>query len=201
MNKPFFIAEVKTISPYGFKSNYTEQQLFSMALRSDSNVISIHTDPLWGYGESIHRHTTLAHNNGKKVLAKGLHESDEEIDWLLTSAKVDYVLVVGRIPAKKYLSRCILEPITGNQTEEMAKISNKIAGVVMNARDLYTGEILSVGYKYETTGYKCPIIQASGIETVKDIQKWADGYIVGEHLPGFIISKRLQKLYEQQKVR
>lgn len=170
------IAEVKTQSPFSFKSTKTWDELFTIA-NAKGDILSIHTDPRWGGDFSL---ITKAKNlTSKPILAKGIHETDEDIQKAI-DAGADFVLVVGRIP-KIHLDRCLIEP---NTLEELSKIPTSVKAV-WNSRDLQTG-----GLKTETfaqaramfTGWLC---QASNIRTEADIQQGADAVLVGTHLESF----------------
>jgi indole-3-glycerol phosphate synthase len=179
-NSVIIIAEVKTQSPFGFKSEKSWDELFEIA-NIVGNWISIHTDARWGGSfELISKARTLT---DKPILAKGIHATDIEIkEALLRGA--DYVLVVGRIPETSLLSKCLIEPTS---LEEL-KTLPRDAKVVWNSRDLTTG-----GNKEETfeqaralfSGWLC---QASNIKTIKDVKGNADAVLVGTNLEEFMIS-------------
>lgn len=66
--KPLFIAEVKTQSPFGFFGNKSWDELFEAANKV-GDIISIHTNPLWG---GSFDHLMLARRmTNKPILAKG----------------------------------------------------------------------------------------------------------------------------------
>jgi indole-3-glycerol phosphate synthase len=205
-----FIAEVKTVSPFGFKSNFDEDKLLDLAIEH-GNMISIHVDALWqGNTGSIAYASTHQryYNSSKPILAKGLHLTDSDIDNSL-EFKADYVLVVGRIPAKKYLKQCYMEPLNTEQlmTGAYMQAVNQSAGLVLNNRDLLTGDLRGQFFpnRQDWVTYwtheshtaltdfkknlKVPIIQASGISKIIEVHPEVDGFIVGEHLPAFILQK------------
>ncbi len=171
--KATIIAEVKTQSPFGFKSDHTWDELFVVA-NEVGDMISIHTDPRWGGSmELIKKAKALT---SKPILAKGIHATDKEVAEAI-EAGADFVLVVGRIP-NVYQKKCLIEPMN---LKELSKISKDLK-VVWNSRDLATG-----GMKKETfidarklfSGWLC---QASNIVTKKDIESTADAVLVGTHL-------------------
>jgi len=85
------IAEVKTESPFGFKSEKSWDELFGIASKI-GDIISIHTDARWGGSfDLIKKARGLT---DKKILAKGIHAKDEEIRKAI-EAGADYVLVSG----------------------------------------------------------------------------------------------------------
>lgn len=74
------ITEVKTQSPFGYKSNEVWEELFNLA-NGFGDIISIHTNPKWsGSFKLLEKARGLTN---KPILAKGLHETDDEIKRLL----------------------------------------------------------------------------------------------------------------------
>ncbi|RTK98539.1 MAG: indole-3-glycerol-phosphate synthase TrpC, partial [Proteobacteria bacterium] len=71
-----FIAEVKTQSPFGFKSKYSYDYLFELAA-NHGDWVSIHTNPL--FGGSYNNLSKAAAKTNKPILAKGFHRSNDEI--------------------------------------------------------------------------------------------------------------------------
>ncbi|MDO8483265.1 MAG: hypothetical protein Q7S86_05635, partial [bacterium] len=101
------IAEVKTQSPFGYRSERTWDELFQIA-DSIGNVISVHTDSRWGGSfELIKKARAMTK---KPILAKGIHDNDSLVHQAVL-AGADFVLVVGRIPAI-YVEKCWIEPVT-----------------------------------------------------------------------------------------
>lgn len=173
------IAEVKTASPFGYKSDKSWDELFAIA-NEIGDMISIHTDPRWGGSfDLIQKARALT---SKPILAKGIHVTDEEVQQAL-DAGASKVLVVGRVPAI-HAEKCLIEP---NTLEELRAVPVG-SQVVWNTRDLSTG-----GLKRETFvearalwgGWLC---QASNIRTVADIEPGADTVLVGTHLAEFAAS-------------
>lgn len=179
--KPTIIAEVKTMSPFGFSSKKSWDELFRVAEKC-GDMISIHTDPRWG--GSFEALTKARKLTKKPLLAKGIHEKDSDIEKAIASG-ADLVLVVGRVP-KVHSDKCIIEPHT---LGELARIPKNMKAL-WNSRDLKTG-----GRKKETfseareifNGFLC---QASHIESVDDVHPRADAILVGEHLEKFVMSLR-----------
>src|SRR3989344_845205 len=174
--KTLIVAEVKTKSPFGWKSSDTWKNLFRIA-DEIGDIISIHTDPRWGGSlKLIERARGLTK---KPILAKGIHRTDEDVKEA-TAAGADYVLVVGRIPLV-HMNKCWIEPLV---LEELNKIPLRFK-VVWNTRDQYSG-----GKKHQTFSearklWKGRICQASHIRNIDDIQKGADAALVGTHLVEF----------------
>jgi indole-3-glycerol phosphate synthase len=175
-NRPLIIAEVKTHSPFGWKSDKTWDELFQTANKR-GDIISIHTDPRWhGSVDLIRKAKSLTK---KPILAKGIHENDTLIQQAI-DAGADWVLVVGRIP-KIHIEKCLIEPLT---LEELCTIPESLR-VVWNSRDLSDG-----GFKKETFAdarkiFKGWLCQASNIKTINDIEEGADAVLVGTNLLEF----------------
>ncbi len=178
MRKPLIIAEVKTKSPYGFKSKKSWEELFHIA-NTNGDIISIHTDAKWGGSFSL---IQKARNlTDKPILAKGIHSSNEEISKALEKG-ADYVLVVGRIPnIDQAQEKCFIEPLT---LKELSQIPSGFK-VVWNSRDLENGELKKETLQEARKIWKGWLCQASNIKTVSDIKPEADAILVGEHLEKF----------------
>jgi indole-3-glycerol phosphate synthase len=170
------IAEVKTKSPFGFVSNKTWEELFSIAEKF-GDMISIHTNPSWGGSfELIEKARSLTK---KAVLAKGIHETDEEIERAIECG-ADYILVVGRIP-KIHLDKCLIEPLT---LEELKTIPKDLK-VVWNSRDIKDGGLKTETFEEARKIFKGWLCQASNIKNPSDIKSGADAILVGENLVSF----------------
>lgn len=176
------IAEVKTESPFGWKSDKNWDELFEVANRI-GDIISIHTDPRWGGSfDLISKARALTK---KPILAKGIHDSDASIEESLNRG-ANYVLVVGRMP-KVHIDKCFVEPLA---LEELKTIPQDIK-VVWNSRDLSSGGLKSETFQQARAIFKGWLCQASNIKTVLDIQEGADAVLVGSHLVGFAESLHL----------
>src|SRR3989338_2239372 len=121
------IAEVKTQSPFGYKSDKTWDELFYVAEKI-GDIISIHTDSRWGGSFNLIKKARSLTN--KPILAKGIHEKDNDIKTAIDLG-ADWVLVVGRIP-KVHKEKCIIEPVTLEQLKTIPKNLR----AVWNARNL-----------------------------------------------------------------
>lgn len=179
MKLPTIIAEVKTFSPFGFKSDKSWDELFSLALKV-GDIISIHTDPRWGGSfENIKKAKSLTK---KPILAKGIHSKDEEVISAIL-AGADYVLIVGRIPDIKNIdpSKFLIEP---NTLEELKRIPKNIKAV-WNSRDLSSGGMKKESFLEARKIFGGWLCQASNIKSVNDIQKGANAILVGQNLDSF----------------
>jgi len=170
------IAEVKTMSPFGFVSDKSWDELFIIA-DSVGDILSIHTDPRWGGSfDLIKKAKTLTK---KPILAKGIHATDAEIEKAV-QAGADFVLVVGRIPGV-HQDVCIIEPNTLRELKDIPETYK----VVWNSRDLGTGGMKQDDFQKARKirdGWLC---QASNIKTKDDVVKGADAVLVGTNLEEF----------------
>ena len=174
---PQIIAEVKTESPFGFKSQKTWDELFLIAEKA-GDIISIHTDSRWGGSFDL---ITKAKSLTKKpILAKGIHATDEDIQKAV-DAGADYVLVVGRIPAI-YQDKCLIEPLTLSELKSIPETFK----VVWNSRDLSDGGIKKETFEEARAMFKGWMCQASNIKGRKDIKEGADAILIGTHLEEFV---------------
>jgi indole-3-glycerol phosphate synthase len=170
------IAEVKTQSPFGFKSEKTWDELFIIANRV-GDMISIHTDSRWGGSLSLVEKARKLTN--KPLLAKGFHTDDGVVKDAL-KAGADFVLVVGRVPMM-YIDRCFIEPYT------LAELGNLPLGTkaVWNTRDLLTGGLKKETFEEAREVWPGWLCQASNIVTIDDIKDGAHAVIIGGHLIEF----------------
>jgi hypothetical protein len=178
-NDTLIVAEVKTQSPFGFRSQDSWEVLFVLA-NEVGDMLSIHTDPRWGGSFDLVR---KAKNLTKKpVLAKGIHATDDDIRRAV-DAGADAVLVVGRIP-EIHIDTCWLEP-------------NSIAGLralpsgsraVWNARNLVDGGAKKESFAEARAAFRGWLCQASFIRSVHDILPGADAALIGTDLRAFASS-------------
>lgn len=178
---PIFIAEIKTQSPFGFKSKYPFISLMDQAI-SHGDWISAHTNALWGGDyDAI---SFVRNNTNKPILAKGIHGHDDDIKRALDHGAT-YVLVVDRLPTKfELLNKCLLELNRVRMVVEEHKMFPEVK-FVYNTRNLRSGlpKKLNELEDYINTG--AWICQASGIRTVADIHPKVNAFIVGENLVDF----------------
>ena len=167
------IAEVKTESPFGFKSEKTWNELFSVT-NEIGDIISIHTDIRWGGSYDLIKKAKAL--TKKPILAKGIHATDIEVQKAF-DAGADHVLVVGRIPEINP-EGCFIEPLDLNQ---LITIPPHLK-VVWNSRDLGNGGLKTETFAEARKIFKGWLCQASNIKTVEDIKTDADAVLVGSHL-------------------
>ena len=176
MAPPVILAEVKTMSPFGFVSPYCWDDLFAIAAEA-GDMISIHTDARWGGSwDILERARKMTY---KPILAKGIHASDDEVRKAVELGAA-YVLVVGRMSGV-YREQCIIEP---QSLTDFLWIPDG-QRVMWNSRDLDTG-----GTKRETfaeararwSGWLC---QASNVLSLDDVHPQADAVLVGTYLKEF----------------
>lgn len=177
INGVTIIAEVKTQSPFGWKSNDTWDELFEIA-NQHGDMLSIHTDSRWGGSfELLEKARKMTK---KPILAKGIHASDEEIAQALACGG-DWVLVVGRIP-QIHREKCLIEP---NTLEELAVLPTNLRAV-WNQRDLTNGLTKAETFPQARKVFNGWLCQASFVENTGDIQEGADAVLVGTSLKKFL---------------
>lgn len=175
--KPLLIAEVKTLSPFGFQSQKSWDELFEIANRY-GDWISVHTDARWGGSfELIAKARSLTK---KPILAKGVHSTDADLVKAFT-AGADYALVVGRIPNIS-LDNILLEPCS---LSELTNLPTNVK-VVWNARNLKTGKPKDETVADARNACGCWLCQASMISCEQDISPGVDAVLVGENLEEFV---------------
>ncbi|GEM_PF-623056 len=186
--KMLIIAEVKTKSPTGKKSEKTWDELFKIA-NEVGDIISIHTHRKWGGSFKLLRKARVL--TKKPILAKGIHPTDLHVQKAI-DAGADWVLVVFGSPFRTkmpaiHLEKCLIEPTT---LLELKAIPRNLK-VVWNSRDLLA--LPHESFKTETfeegrvlrKGWLC---QASNIKTVADIKEGANAVLVGTYLLDFAVS-------------
>lgn len=176
------IAEVKTQSPFGYVSDKSWNELFEIANKI-GDIISIHTDPRWGGSFELLQKARLL--TDKPILAKGIHESDSDIQRAIDIG-ANWVLVVGRVPLI-YAERCLIEP----RTIEELRIVPKNLRAVWNARDLKDGSAKKETFADARKVFDGWLCQASHIKTVVDIGEGANAILVGANLIEFAKSLKV----------
>jgi len=176
MKRVLIIAEVKTQSPFGWKSDKSWDELFDIANQA-GDVISVHTDARWGGSfELIRKARGLT---SKPILAKGVHKTDDDVKEAIRSG-ADLVLVVGRVPSI-HQDKCLIEPLT---LADLKTIPNDLR-VVWNSRDLSDGGMKKESFEQARRLFDGWLCQASNIKTTADIQAGADAVLIGTHLTEF----------------
>lgn len=175
----YLIAEVKTQSPFGFSSQKSWEELFSVA-NAVGDMLSIHTDARWGGSFELLRHARRL--TQKPILAKGIHATDDEVQRAI-DAGADFVLVVGRI-TEIYQERCLIEPYT---ITELQTIPSYLRAV-WNSRDLRTGGLKTETFTDARNAFSGWLCQASNIESMSDVDARADAVLVGTQLERFVQS-------------
>lgn len=177
--RPLLIAEVKTQSPFGWRSKLSWDELFAIANES-GDMISVHTDSRWGGSfDLVKKARTLTK---KPILAKGLHETEEMVEEAIRSG-ADYVLVVGRIPLK-HRDQCIVEPLTLQGLRDIPPDMR----AVWNSRDLSDGSQKKETFAEARAAFSGWLCQASNIKTLADVKEGADAILVGACLEEFVNS-------------
>lgn len=183
------IAEVKTISPFGWVSDYSWEYLFKTACQI-GDMISIHTDPRWGGSLDILRKARDL--TDKPILAKGIHATDAKVNKAL-AAGADWVLVVGRIPEN--LENCMIEP---DSLEQLTQVPDGCR-VVWNGRDLGNGGQKTETFEKAREAWNGWLCQASFIKTIDDVKPGPEAILVGSGLPEFaksMTSRMINKINE-----
>ncbi len=170
------IAEVKTSSPFGWTSTQSWDELFETA-NNVGDILSIHTDKRWNGSFDLLKKARSRTN--KPILAKGIHNSDDDITKAL-SMGADMVLVVGRTP-RIHAEKCLIEPYTFSELSALDPSTK----AVWNSRDLSDGSFKKDTFtkaREEFPGWLC---QASNITSIDDVHTKADAVLVGTHLIEF----------------
>lgn len=202
MKNPIFIAEVKSKSPNGFSSYYSNQQLLETAIEF-GDWISIHTDPRFGGSfDDIY----LARKQTKKpILGKGFHCHDDDVKKAFDLG-ANYVLVVDRPSYKllgKYYNQILFEFSSIKGLENVSYDFLQYSLIVYNGRDLKTG----IGKKYigdyAEFRKKCSwLCGASLLKSPTEVQMFypnCDAFIVGSNLDEFCREIKYKKLLEEEK--
>jgi indole-3-glycerol phosphate synthase len=173
------LAEVKTQSPFGWKSERSWEELFEIANRI-GDVISIHTDERWGGSFDLLRKARKL--TDKPILAKGIHKDNGMICRALRIG-ADFALCVGRIPMY-HRSKCLIEPNTLAELKCLVPTDK----VVWNSRDLITGGLKADGFDAARRVFGGWMCQASNVKSITDVSPNADAVLVGSHLPDFALT-------------
>lgn len=186
--KPIFIAEIKTQSMFGFKTNYSRECLIDTALRY-GDWISVHTDPR--FGGSFDDIYQIRRKTNKSILAKGFHSHNHDVEKALDLG-ADYVLVVDR-PDRKllnlYTDKILFEFSNSKLLNESSYDFAEFGKVVFNGRNLDTGIGKKSIAQYHEFRNRCKwLCGASLLKEPDYVQKFypnCDAFIVGENLVDF----------------
>ncbi len=191
--KPIFIAEIKTQSPFGYKSEHTFISLMQYAIKY-GDWVSVHTNALWG--GDFDAISFVRKNTSKPILAKGIHWTNDDVNKAFDHG-ADYVLVVDRYPTSAESGKPInlsddrksriLHEIDFNRVKKNIDFNPHWTEIkyVCNSRDLRTG---LPKMKWELDDFiKLGVwtCQASGIKKIEQVDQRANAFIVGEHLIDF----------------
>lgn len=203
MNKPIFIAEVKSKSPYGFESRYTNQQLLEIAIEYGS-WISIHTDPR--FGGSFDDIYFARQQTKKPILAKGFHTHDDDVKKAIDLG-ADYVLIVDRFPRQLFYNwpgaeKLIFEISNEERLNKLSYDALDFGKILYNGRDLKTGIRRKDIGNYAKYREKCSwLCGASLLKSPDDVQKFypnCDAFIVGTYLEEFCREIKYRQLVEEE---
>jgi indole-3-glycerol phosphate synthase len=172
-------AEVKTKSPFGYVARESWDSLLALALQV-GDVVSIHTDTRWG--GSFEQLTEVCKSCVKPVLAKGLHQTNHEVEEAVVCGATA-VLTVGFVPHPSLQPYCLYEPL--RSTLQLTEVTGLMQGAVWNRRDLNTGRKKPETFDQARRAFTGFLVQASLIRTVKDVHDRADGVLVGTYLREF----------------
>lgn len=169
-------AEVKPISPYGFKSSKSRSQLFD-EIEPIGDVISIHTGHQWGGSWEWLKEARK--RTKKPILAKGFHPTIGDV-YHAFDCGADFVLTVGWWPEgeEKFIQeRCIHECESLHELAETPAIK-----ALWNARNPRNGlpriERIAEA-RIVRKGWLC---QASSIKCPNDVVHGVDAVLIGENL-------------------
>jgi indole-3-glycerol phosphate synthase len=202
MSKQTFIAEIKTQSPFGFKSKHSFGDLMDVAIEN-GEWISVHTNALWG--GDYNAISFVRRNTNKPILAKGIHATDDDVLKAIDHG-ADYVLVVDRhFGGNTHVGKQVIyerhDPnfafqdsrgysqldFSVNRTNGNFPNENIPLKYLVNARNLSTG-LVKPNYTSEMFNYLKAgvwVCQGSGIKSLADVHPDAHAFVVGEHLIDF----------------
>lgn len=172
-NRPLLIGEVKTCSPYGFKSALSRHEALDY-VASFADIVSIHTNPQWdGSFEWLREARILT---DKPILAKGFHDMLREVEEAF-AVGADHVLTVGWWPG--HVS-CWHEVATWEEMD-----TSNAEWIVCNARNPRTGGDGALSIQNASllrVGLTRKLCQASRIRCRADIHPGVDAVLIGEGL-------------------
>jgi len=173
MAKPLFIAEVKTMSPWGWATEMSWRALLERAIQL-GDWVAVHTDPAWGGSFELLREARAL--VPQPLVAKGIHSTDNDVARAFECG-ADYVLVVGRVP-KVQPHRCLIEPTDVSMLYRLPKGTK----AVWNSRDLATGGLKAETFEHARAAWAGWLCQASNLRAMADVRPSADAFLVGTAL-------------------
>jgi len=180
MSESLLIADVKTQSPFGYVSDKSWDEQFEFAAEHWS-WLSIHTHERWGGSFDLLQKARRM--TDKPILAKGIHESDNQIEQALDIG-ADFVLAVGRLPIE-YSDKILYEPLS---VAEIPADINPDTRIVWNKRDLATGGVKSETMADLRSVFGGWVCQASMVRSIEDVNPAANAVLVGQHLVDYVES-------------
>lgn len=187
MKKPIFIAEIKTQSPFGFKSELCFSELMELAVEH-GDWVSVHTNALWG--GDFDAISFVRRNTSKPILAKGIHSTNDDVRRALDHG-ADYVLVVDRFCNPMVKERFLRSQVLYECSYTQAKLmhfsfrSPEKYKFVCNSRNLSTGKFYPHSQLQEFIQAGLWTCQASKIHRPSDVRVGVNAFIVGQALPQF----------------
>ncbi len=189
MKKQLFIAEIKTQSPFGFKSEKPFAELMELAIKH-GDMIAVHDTAL--YGGDYETISFVRKHTDKPILAKGFHSTAESIE-LAFKHGATHVLVVDWCPDAKFFSKpngIIYEFSSLDLYKQNLYRMDLFSSVMVNSRNLRTGNCNPEATieNYRKVNNKAFLCQASNIRDIMQVNSDADAFIVGSQLQRFIAS-------------
>lgn len=187
--KPIFIGEIKTQSPFGYKSPHSFIKLAELAIEK-ADWISVHTNALWG--GDYNAISFVRNLTDKPILAKGFHHTDDDIQMALDHG-ADYVLTLNQDRIfNRHKDRLLFE-LSLIQTRNIRSFYKERMGnnyfdklkFVFNGRNIKNGQKRGMS-KYDDYRELCPwVCGASLIKKPEDVKMYypnCDAFIAGENL-------------------
>jgi hypothetical protein len=180
------VAEVKTYSPFGFKSEKSWDELFEIADRVGS-IISIHTHPDW-HGEPCLIDKARGRTT-KPILAKALSGDVDEVHELIQRG-ANHVLISDPFVFQHFEPGVCWYEFSPDAASIQKVRFDKEQTYVVNARDLLNGQRVQPDvWAYVRRLHTGKLVQASMIKSWLDVQTDADYAIVGQHLENLDLSQ------------
>ncbi len=174
--RPLIVAEVKMRSPYGWV-NPLELEEACAICEEMGDIISVHTDPLWG--GSFDLLLDIRACIDKPILAKGFHPTVAHVREALgcLNPATDWVLTVGWHPEGDLGKRC------WHEAESLLELEESDASrVVWNNRNPRTGQSRAAFQADARELRKGWLCQASHIKGPADVVAGMDAVLIGEGL-------------------